>query len=163
MKLRTLFDLYVAQLRDVHSAEKQLTKALPKMAKAANAHGLRSALLEHLEVTKEQLARVEKILKNNDQTPGRHKCEAMEGLIAEGQEMLEADADEEVLDAGMIVAAQKVEHYEIAAYGSLRTFAEMLGRKDDAALLQRTLEEEKEADESLNRLALGLVNRRAAS
>src|SRR5688572_11944309 len=110
MKLRTLFDLYIAQLRDVHSAEKQLTRALPKMAKAAKAQGLRSALLEHLEVTKEQLARVEKILKDNDQTPGRHKCEAMEGLIAEGQEMLDADADEEVLDAGMIVAAQKVEH-----------------------------------------------------
>ena len=161
MKLTNLSDLYVNELQDMYNAEKQLTRALPKMAKAASTPELRSALEEHLEVTQTQLERLETILGNLGKKPGRNKCEAMEGLVAEGKEICDTDGDDAVRDAGIIVAGQKVEHYEIASYGSLETFARLLGRDEDATLLHTTLEEEKEADHKLNQIAEGGLNRQA--
>lgn len=161
MKIKTLTDLYVDQLQDMHSAEKQLTKALPKMAKAASSPELKTAFTDHLAVTKEQLARVEKLLAGLGKTPGRKVCEATVGLVKEGSEMIDEGADEEVLDAGLIVAAQKVEHYEIASYGCLRTFANLLDRPADAKLLEKTLQEEKDCDEALTELATSVINAKA--
>lgn len=161
MKLTSLADLYVAELQDMHSAEKQLTRALPKLAKAAASPELRDALEEHLEVTQTQLQRLETILGNLGKRPGRNKCEAMEGLVAEGQEICEMDGEDLVRDAGIIVAGQKVEHYEIASYGSLHAFARLLGRDEDASLLQESLDEEKEADQKLNEIAEGGLNQQA--
>jgi len=163
MKLGTLDDLYLMHLRDVHSAEKQLVKALPRMAKAATNPQLKAAFDEHLDITASQRDRVESILEALGRGLGRHKCEAMEGLVAEGQELMETDADPDVLDAGLIVAAQKIEHYEIASYGGLRTFARLLGRERDAKVLQAILDEEQEADQRLTDLAERMVNERALS
>ena len=163
MKIATLMDLYIDQLQDVFSAEKQLTKALPKMAKAADDPELKTAFQDHLRVTEKQLERVAKILASLDKSPGRKKCEAMAGLIKEGSEMVNGDADEEVRDAGLIVAAQKIEHYEIAAYGCLRTFANVLGRPSDAKALEQTLDEEKDADVTLTRLAMNCINTEAVA
>jgi ferritin-like metal-binding protein YciE len=160
MKLSTLTDLYIDQLQDMHSAEKQLTRALPKMARAAASEELKAALSEHLEVTKEQLSRLDTILSGLDKTAGRKVCEAAVGLVAEGSEIIDADGEEDIRDAGLIVAAQKVEHYEIASYGSLRAFALLLGRRADARLLEQTLSEEKEADATLTKLSTN-INARA--
>ena len=161
MKLSTLTDLYVDQLQDMHSAERQMVKALPKMAKAASNPELRRALTEHLEVTKEQLERLDQILKGLEKTPGRKVCEATLGLVEEGAEIIDADGEGAVRDAGLIVAAQKTEHYEIASYGCLVAFAKLLERSADIRLLSTTLEEEREADTALTKLAMDSINARA--
>jgi len=158
MKLESFDSLLQHELQDLYSAEKQLIAALPKMAKKASSEELRNAFEKHLEQTKEQLERLEKIFKDLELTPGRHKCKAMEGLIEEGSELLKEDAEPALLDAAMIGAAQRIEHYEIAGYGTTRTFAEMLGHTDIAELLQQTLDEEKETDQLLTELAMTSVN-----
>ncbi len=163
MTLRTMTDLYVNLLQDTHNAEKQLIKALPRVAKAAAKPQLAEAVLAHLEETKQQAARLERILKDLQKRPGGENCEAMEGLIEECKELIDADADDSVRDAAMIVAAQKVEHYEIAAYGSLCAFAKLLGRDEDLALLKQPSKEEHAANEHLNSLATSSVNSEAAA
>lgn len=162
MKLNSLADLYTQELRDMYSAEVQLTKALPKLADSATNPELRNALEQHLEVTRTHVQRLESIFNSLGERPGGEKCEAMEGLVEEGEEIIDADADPEVRDAGLIVAGQKTEHYEIASYGSLVTFAKTLGRDDDASLLHDTLEEEKQADQLLTQIAERIVNKQAA-
>ena len=158
MAAHTLEDLLIETLRDTYNAEKQLVKALPKMAKAANSDELRAAFEEHLEVTRGQVTRLEKVFKElGVAVRGKH-CVAMEGLIEEGKELMEEDHDPDVLDAGLIAAAQKVEHYEIAAYGTVRTWAEMLGHSKAASLLKESLDEEAETDERLSQLAMSTVN-----
>lgn len=163
MKLATLEDLYVDQLRDMHSAEKQLVRALPHMAKAVSSAELKAAITGHLAQTKTHVERLETILGDLEKSAGRKVCKAMQGLVEEGKELLEADASEDVLDVGIIMAAQKVEHYEIASYGCLRTYATLLERDADVRMLDKTLEEEKAADEKLTGLATGSINARAAS
>lgn len=158
MKLETLKDLYIEQLRDVYSAETQLVEALPKMAKAATHPRLQKAYKDHLGETKKQKDRIEKIFDSLGEKPTGETCQAMKGLIKEGEDMINSKGDDDVRDAGLIAAAQRVEHYEIAAYGTVRTYAEMLGRDDDVNLLKETLEEEKDADEKLNDLAIELIN-----
>ena len=158
MKLDTLEELYISELRDLYSAENQLLKALPKMAKAASSNELQNAFNDHLEQTKGHVERLERIFEQLDETPKGKTCYGMKGLIEEGSEILGEDGEDSVLDAGIIVAAQKVEHYEIASYGSVRTFASLLGKNEAVNLLQSTLDEESEANELLNRLAEGIVN-----
>lgn len=158
MKIMTLHELYLDQLQDMHSSERQIIKALPKMIKAANHPKLKAAFTKHLGETKEQLERLNHILSDLGKGAGRKVCAATVGLIEEGAELIEADADEEVRDAGLICAAQKIEHYEIASYGCLRAFASLLGRAADVKPLEMTLNEEKQADESLTALAISVVN-----
>lgn len=160
-KLETLAELYVHELKDIYSAEKQITKALPKLAKAANCEELKAGFEEHLQQTEGQIERLEKIFKRLGESPNGPKCKGMEGLLAEGSEFIEEEAAPSVLDAGMIVAAQKVEHYEIAAYGSLCTFAEHLGYEEDLELLKETLNEEEDTDEKLTQLAESHINEEA--
>ena len=158
MKLDSLETLYVEELRDLYNAENQLLKALPKMAKAASSPELQQAFEEHLDQTQEHVDRLEEIFDKLGQSPKGKKCKAMEGLIEEGSEILEEEGDPSVIDAGIIAAAQKVEHYEIASYGTVRAFANMLGEEDAAELLQQTLDEEGEADKRLTELAEEIVN-----
>jgi ferritin-like metal-binding protein YciE len=158
MALGSLHDLYVEELRDLYNAEKQLLKALPKMAKAANDPSLSAAFDEHLTVTEGQVARLDRIFKQLGERPTGKKCVAMEGLIEEGKEIMEQDAEPAVLDAALIAAAQKVEHYEIAGYGCVRTYARLLGFEDAAELLQETLDEEGETDKKLTELAESVIN-----
>lgn len=158
MKLNSLETLYVEELRDLYNAENQLLKALPKMAKAASSPELKQAFEEHLEQTQEHVDRLEEIFDKLGQSPKGKKCKAMEGLIEEGSEILEEEGDPSVIDAGIIAAAQKVEHYEIASYGTVRTFANILGEEDAAELLQQTLDEEGETDKRLTELAEEIVN-----
>ncbi len=158
MKLDTLQKLYTNELRDLYNAENQLLKALPKMAKAASSKELKNAFQKHLDQTKSHVERLEQVFEELGETPKGKTCHGMKGLIEEGSEILEEDGEESVLDAGIIVAAQKVEHYEIASYGSVRTFAELLGKQKSAGLLQATLDEESETNEALNQLAEGIVN-----
>jgi len=158
MKLDTLQKLYTSELRDLYNAENQLLKALPKMAKAASSAELKDAFEKHLEETKSHVERLEKVFEELDENPKGKTCRAMKGLVEEGSEILQQDGEESVLDAGIIVAAQKVEHYEIAGYGSVRTFARLLGRNKAAELLQTTLEEESETNELLNKLAESIIN-----
>ena len=158
MELETLKDLYIHELKDLYSAEKQITKALPKMAKAATNEELSAGFEEHLEQTKEHVARLEKILASHDEATRGPKCKGMEGLLKEGDEMVKEDAEDEVRDAGLIAAAQRVEHYEIAGYGCARTYAELLGDQQSAELLQSTLTEESETDKKLTRLAKSVIN-----
>lgn len=160
-KMKTLEDAYVDLLKDLYSAEKQITKALPKLAKAAQAADLRRAFEEHLTQTEKQVERIERIFSEMDGSPRGKKCVGMEGLIEEGNELLKEDAEPEVLDAGLIAAAQKVEHYEIASYGTARTWAEHLGYTNAARMLQQTLEEESMANEKLTRIAESHVNMEA--
>src|SRR5689334_19656397 len=141
MNLDTLQDLYIHELKDLYSVEKQLISALPKMAKTAKNDQLEAGFREHLEQTKEHAARVGQILSQHGQSTRGKKCKGMEGIIAEGAELIEEEADPEVKDAGLIAAAQRVEHYEIAGYGTARTYAEMLGDEKGAKLLQETLNE----------------------
>ena len=162
MQLETLQDLYIHELKDLYSAENQLIRALPKMAKAAKSKELAAGFQEHLEQTKEHAARIEKILAKHKKSTRGSRCKGMEGLIAEGAEMVEEQADSEVKDAGLIAAAQRVEHYEIAGYGTARTYAEMLGDNEGAKLLQATLQEEAATDEKLTKLAKSSVNIAAA-
>src|SRR4029453_9192587 len=135
----------------------------PKMAKAASSPELQDAFEKHLEQTKGHVERLEQIFQHLDENPKGKICHAMKGLIEEGSEILKEDGEDSVLDAGMIVAAQKVEHYEIASYGSVRTFANLLGKEEEAKVLQATLDEESETNEILNRLAEGIVNEEALS
>jgi len=146
-------ELYVAELRDLYSAETQLTKALPKMAKAASSPELRQAFEEHLRQTSEQVSRLEQIFEMLDEKPTGKKCLGMEGLVKEGAETMKEDYEGNVMDAAIIGAAQRVEHYEIAGYGTVREFAELLGEDEHVPLLEQTLEEEKETDEKLTQLA----------
>jgi ferritin-like metal-binding protein YciE len=158
MKINTLHDALVHEMRDLYSAEVQLTKALPKMAKAASHEELSAAFQEHLEQTKEHVARLEKALKRLDASTRGDKCKAMEGLIEEGKSTLELDAEDMIRDALLISIAQKVEHYEIAGYGTARTFAQRLGEDNVASLLEQTLEEESETDRKLTKIAETAVN-----
>jgi ferritin-like metal-binding protein YciE len=158
MKLNTLKQLYIEELRDLHSAENQLLKALPKMAKGASSEELKLAFENHLDQTKVHVERLEEIFEGLDETPKGKTCQAMKGLVEEGSEILEEEGEESVLDAGIIAAAQKVEHYEIASYGTVRTFAQLLGEDEAAELLQETLDEEGEADKLLTQLAQDMVN-----
>ena len=148
-----LKELYVDELKDLYSAESQLVKALPKLAKAAASEELRAGFEEHLEQTKGHVQRLEQIFEMLDESPKGKKCKGMEGLIEEGSEIMEEDFEGALLDAALIGAAQRVEHYEIAAYGTVRAFAEELGESEHASLLAETLEEEKETDEKLTELA----------
>ena len=163
MKLESLEKLYVEELRDIYNAENQLLKALPKMARAAAAPELKQAFEDHLEQTKEHVERLEEIFEKLDQKPSGKTCQAMKGLIEEGSEIMDQEGEEHVLDAGLIAAAQKVEHYEMASYGTVRTWAEMLGEEDAAELLQQTLDEEGETDKRLTELAEEIVNVEAAA
>lgn len=153
MKLESLHDLFVDELKDLYSAETQLTKALPKLAKAAASKELRAAFESHLKETEHQVERLETIFKQLEKSPKGKKCNAMAGLIEEGHEMIELDCEESVKDAALIAAAQRVEHYEMAGYGTVRTYAQLLGLDDAAHLLQETLDEEAAADEKLSQLA----------
>lgn len=155
MKMNRLDDLYLDQLKDLYSAEKQLVQALPKMAKAASSQDLKMGFEQHLEQTKTHVSRLEQIFSSLGSTPGRKKCEAMEGLVKEGEEAIQLQGDAAVRDAALIAAAQRVEHYEIAAYGTARTFANHLGRSDQSSLLQMTLDEEGATDKKLTALAEG--------
>ena len=152
-RLNSLHDLYIESLRDIYHAEHQLLKALPKMAKATASQELEGAFEEHLEQTRGQIARLDEIFELNGLRPKGKKCVAMEGLIDEGKEMMSEDAAESVMDAALIASAQKVEHYEIAAYGTLRTWAQLMGHQDQARLLEESLKEEKQTDANLTRLA----------
>jgi ferritin-like metal-binding protein YciE len=158
MELETLKDLYIHELKDLYSAEKQLIRALPKIAKAATNQQLAAGFKQHLEETKEHAVRLEKILKDLGHSTRGPKCKGMEGLVAEGEEMIEEEGDEEVRDAGLISAAQRVEHYEIAGYGCARTYAELLGEKAAAKVLQQTLDEEGATDKKLTQLAVSTIN-----
>ncbi|MBW3598574.1 MAG: ferritin-like domain-containing protein [Planctomycetes bacterium] len=153
MAIENLQDALLEEMRDVLSAEKQITKALKQMAKKASHEQLKEAFEEHLKQTEGQIERLEKAFEALDRKPRSKHCDAMEGLISEGKEIMEEDAEPEVRDAMMIAAAQKVEHYEIATYGTLCAWAESLGLDKVAKLLQETLAEEKETDEKLNSLA----------
>ncbi len=156
----SLKELYVDELKDLFSAEKQLTKALPKMVKAAYSEDLRNGFQEHLEQTKGHVQRLEEIFAMLDQKAGGKKCVGMEGIIQEGAEVIDGDFADDVKDAALISAAQRVEHYEIAAYGTICAYADLLGESDHAALLRQTLEEEKETNEKLTELSLQ-INRAA--
>jgi ferritin-like metal-binding protein YciE len=158
MKIRSLHDLFVHELKDLYSAEKQLVAALPKMAKKCSNEQLRAAFEEHLAVTENHVSRLEKIFEGLENSPRGEKCDGMEGLVEEAEGAMEDVEDDDVLDAALIAAAQKVEHYEISGYGTARTYAEMLGQDKAARLLQETLDEEKEADAKLNKLAKEMIN-----
>jgi ferritin-like metal-binding protein YciE len=153
MNLTTLDKLFIHELKDLYSAENQLLKALPKMAKAASNQDLRRGFEEHLEETREHVSRIEQIFEDLDASPSGEKCHAMEGLIAEGDEIIEMNGDDAVKDAALIGAAQRVEHYEIAGYGTARAFAKHLGNDRAVKLLQQTLDEEGETNKKLTTLA----------
>ena len=157
MALDNLNALLIEQLQDIYYAEKQLVKALPKMAKAAKTPELVTAFTDHLEQTKEHVARLDRVFETLGSTPKATKCTAMDVLIEEASEMIEQDGEDSVLDAGLIASAQRVEHYEIAAYGNVKTFAEALGMEDAVAILDETLNEEKEADELLSSIGMESV------
>jgi ferritin-like metal-binding protein YciE len=152
MTNESLKELYIDELRDIYNAENQLVKALPKLAKAATSEALNSAFKEHLEQTKGHVQRLEQIFESLGERPKGKKCAGMEGLVKEGSEMID-EYEDEVLDAALISAAQRVEHYEIAAYGTVAAFAELLGESEQQSLLRETLEEEKETDEKLTELS----------
>jgi ferritin-like metal-binding protein YciE len=158
MHMESLQDLFVEELKDVLHAEGQLIKALPKMAKKASSPELQQMFEQHLEQTKGHVERLEQIFEKLGKAARGKTCKAMQGLLEEGKEIMEEDAEPEVRDAGMIAAAQKVEHYEIATYGTLRTYAEMMGDKESAKLLQKTLDEEEATDKKLTKLAESQIN-----
>ncbi len=158
-KPKNLDDLFVDLLKDLYSAEKQLVKALPKMAKAAKSPDLKKGFEEHLGQTERQVQRIERIFaERNNGAPGGKKCVGMEGLIAEGEEIIKESGSPDAMDAGLIAAAQKVEHYEISGYGTARTWARKLGYQSAASLLQETLDEEARTDEKLTKLAESHIN-----
>ena len=161
MEENTLKQLYIEELRDIYDAEKQLIKALPKMAHAATSDELRTGFEQHLEQTKGHAQRLEQIFEALGEKPTGKKCKGMQGLVSEGSEVIDEDFENEVKDAGLISAAQRVEHYEIAAYGTVRTYATILGEENAASLLEKTLAEEKETDQKLTELAEG-INAQAA-
>ena len=159
--MESLDELLAEELKDIYSAEKQLLRALPKMAKKASAPELKTALQEHAEMTQRQVERLEEVFEALGKPPKAKTCKAMQGLIEEATEIMEEDASDSVLDAGIIAAAQKVEHYEIASYGTVRTWARLCGEEEAANLLQETLDEESQTDERLTELAESIVNPRA--
>ena len=163
MEMNDLQDLMVENLKDLYSAETQLLKALPKVAKGADNEQLKSALTMHLKETEGHVQRLEQIFKQLGEKPTGKKCKGMEGLIEENKEMLEEDAEPDVMDAGLIVGCQKVEHYEIAGYGSAVTFAKLLGNDQAARLLAQTLDEEERADKKLSEIAESSINVEAAA
>jgi len=158
MKISSLRDLYVDVLKDAYSAENQIVKALPRIAKAVVSPELKTALEQHLEETRNHVDRLEQILDKLGVSPKGKRCKGMEGVLEEGAEFLEADGDDSALDAGFICACQKVEHYEMATYGCARTYAEMLGDTRAAELLQETLDEEMAADQKLTEIAERVIN-----
>lgn len=164
MKIDSLDTLLTEELRDIYDAEKQITKALPKMAKAASSPQLRQALQEHLEVTRGQIGRIEEIFGLLDEKPKSHPCAGMKGIIEEGGEVLseKRGSSENLSDAAIISSAQRVEHYEIAAYGTLRTYAEMLGNERVARLLEQTKQEEAEADRKLSSISEEILSEERA-
>ncbi|MGZ4855816.1 MAG: YciE/YciF ferroxidase family protein [Candidatus Angelobacter sp.] len=153
MEMESLKDLLVEELKDLYSAENQILKALPKMIKKATSRELKSGFETHLKETEVQVERLEKIFQELDVSPKGKKCKGMEGVIEDGKELMEEEASPEVMDAGLIGAAQHVEHYEMAGYGCARTYAELLGHSNIASLLQKTLDEEHATDEKLTKLA----------
>ncbi len=160
MKPNSLQELYVEQLNDLYDAEQQIVKALPKMIEAATSEDLKQALTEHLEVTKTQATRLEQIFETLGEKTKREKCKGMQGVLAEGSELVGEIKNADVRDAAIIASAQRVEHYEMAGYGTVRTYATLLGEDEAAELLQQTLDEEKEADQTLTSLA-GQINAEA--
>jgi ferritin-like metal-binding protein YciE len=158
MELDTLRDLYVVELKGLYSAEKQMVQALPKMIKATKHHELRAAFKTHLQQTVEHVKRLELICSELGATPRGKRCVGMAGLIEEGAELIARQPDDDVLDAGLIAAAQHIEHYEMAGYGTVRTYARQLGYESQAQLLQRTLDEEGETDHLLTDLAEARIN-----
>lgn len=161
--LNSFKDLFINQIEDLYDAENRLTKALPKMADAANSSQLKQAIQHHLTETQGHVSRLETIFRELNLEPKRETCEAMKGLVAEGEEMIKAKGDPDVKDAALIAAAQRVEHYEISGYGTARAFAKRLGMTQAANLLQQTLSEEEAADRKLNQIAESSVNVQAAS
>ena len=153
MEIDSLRKLYVDELKDLYSAEKQILQALPKMAKKATNPQLRQGFEKHLEQTRIQVERLDRIFELLGKSPRGKKCKGMEGVLEEGKEMMQEDMDDDVMDAALISAAQRVEHYEIAGYGTVRTYAELMGEKEHAKLLQQTLDEEGQTDKELSRLA----------
>jgi ferritin-like metal-binding protein YciE len=163
MKLQSLEDLFVDELKDLYSAENQIVKALPKLVKAATSEELQEAFREHLEQTKTHVERLEQIFDDLDLMPRGKKCKGMEGLLEEGEEFIKAnDAEDSVRDAGLIASAQRVEHYEIAAYGCACSFAKKIGNEAAATRLRQTLDEETETDKKLTSLAESIINPQAA-
>ena len=160
-KLKNLEDLFHHELKDLYSAEKQLLEALPKMAETAQDPKLKSAFEQHLQETQQQKERLEKVCELVGISPGRTKCKAMEGLIEEGQDMIDEKATPEVKDAGLVASAQRIEHYEISGYGTAAYYAERLGLAEAHQLLAETLQEEKNTDAKLNKLAKGWINQKA--
>lgn len=158
MKMNTLKDLYLDELKDIYDAESQIVKALPKMAKEATNEELRAAIELHLDQTQTQIERLEQVFEELGEKAKGGKCEATKGLLEEAKNMMADAEDDDTRDAAIIAAAQKVEHYEIATYGTLRTYAELLGHDEQAELLQETLDEEKETDENLTELAVSCIN-----
>ncbi len=163
MKLNSLHDLYLMELKDLYNGEQQIIKALPTMAENANSPELRSAFEQHLEQTRTHVDRLEQIFRKLDETPKGQKCKGLSGIIDEGEDMMDEDAPPSVADAALISAAQRVEHYEIAAYGTVRTYARHLGFEDQAQLLDQTLREESETDKKLTSLAESYINEEAKS
>jgi ferritin-like metal-binding protein YciE len=161
--LNTFDDLFLEQLQDLYDAEQRLTRALPRMAAAAHNTSLKSAFQEHLRQTENHVSRLEQVFKQLGKSAQSRTCEAMKGLVAEADEVISASGDPDVKDAALIAAAQRVEHYEIAGYGTARTFAQRLGRQDAAKLLQETLDEEAATDKKLTALAEQYINPRPAT
>jgi ferritin-like metal-binding protein YciE len=153
MKLETMQELFVEQLRDLYDGEQQITKALPKLIDKAKHEDLKDALQEHLDVTHEQIRRLDQIFQMLGEESSGETCKGMKGVLAEGDDLVSDAKDDAVLDASIIASAQRVEHYEIAGYGTVRTYAKLLGRTDIAELLEQTLEEEKGADQTLSEIA----------
>lgn len=158
MKLDSLQKLYIEELRDLYNAEQQITKALPKMAKAASSPDLKQAFEDHQKQTEEHVHRLERIFEKLGESPKGKTCRGMEGIIREGEEMIQENADPSVRDAALISAAQRVEHYEMAGYGTVRNYAKLLDHKDAAKLLQKTLDEEGATDKKLTKLAESGIN-----
>jgi len=163
MSLDSLDKLFLEELKDVYNAEKQILRALPRMAKAADSPELQQAFITHQKETEGHVQRLERIFKELGQAPRGKKCKGMEGLLEEGKEVLEDDGEPAVIDAALIASAQRVEHYEMAAYGCLRTYAQLLGRDEAAQLLQQTLEEEEATDEKLTQLGESGINEAAVA
>jgi ferritin-like metal-binding protein YciE len=162
MKLESLHDLYLSELRDLYSAEDQIVKALPKMIEKAESTKLRNALTSHLEETRLHVARLEQVFEMHGEQAKKEKCKGMQGVLEEGDEMVGKDATPAVRDAAIISACQRVEHYEMAAYGTVRTYAEQMGHQRAAAILKETLDEEVAADQKLTEIARNRVNIEAA-
>lgn len=163
MDINSLRDVFYEQLKDIYSAEKQMTEALPVLAEAASSSELKQAFRDHLNVTKHQMETVRQLLDKMDVNPGNTKCEAMAGLVEEATDMAKKDGDPDARDAGIICTVQKAEHYEIATYGSLRTWARVIGEEKVAETLQQLLDEEYDADNTLDKLAESYLNQEAKS